>query len=302
MTDKIIYINSSSFVKKKINIVRSYYLQETTMVYLNQTYELLTGGYYSGNISWNKQRSEIDNCFKLYQITDGEVHVCNDTGDFLLQSGKLYFINGNKLGKQYCNKSFSTHWLHFMPKDLLIYQGLMSLPLVVELPVNSLSVIQYQHSMDRLLRSNEMSAWEYTLSVLQLQSYIQQVTCQLFDLYPIKELSVSEHSRRIEPAIHYINQYYKETIPLQDLAQQCCMSPNYFHKIFKQIFCITPFNYQMLLRMNSALQLLTDKEQTIKDIAFELGFTDNAHFCKTFKKFYGVTPGEYQRNKQIILL
>lgn len=58
----------------------------------------------------------------------------------------------------------------------------------------------------------------------------------------------------------------------------------------------------MLLRMNSALQLLTDKEQTIKDIAFELGFTDNAHFCKTFKKFYGVTPGEYQRNKQIILL
>lgn len=80
------------------------------------------------------------------------------------------------------------------------------------------------------------------------------------------------------------------------------MSPNYFHKIFKQIFCITPFNYQMLLRMNSALQLLTDKEQTIKDIAFELGFTDNAHFCKTFKKFYGVTPGEYQRNKQIILL
>lgn len=189
-----------------------------------------------------------------------------------------------------------------MPKDLLIYQGLMSLPLVVELPVNSLSVIQYQHSMDRLLRSNEMSAWEYTLSVLQLQSYIQQVTCQLFDLYPIKELSVSEHSRRIGPAIHYINQYYKETIPLQDLAQQCCMSPNYFHKIFKQIFCITPFNYQMLLRMNSALQLLTDKEQTIKDIAFELGFTDNAHFCKTFKKFYGVTPGEYQRNKQIILL
>ena len=121
-------------------------------------------------------------------------------------------------------------------------------------------------------------------------------------LYPIKELSVSEHSRRIEPAIHYINQYYKETIPLQDLAQQCCMSPNYFHKIFKQIFRITPFNYQMLLRMNSALQLLTDKEQTIKDIAFELGFTDNAHFCKTFKKFYGVTPGEYQRNKQIILL
>ena len=78
--------------------------------------------------------------------------------------------------------------------------------------------------------------------------------------------------------------------------------PNYFHKIFKQTFKVTPTNYIILLRMNSALQLLKDNGVTIKEIAFELGFTDNAHFCKTFKKYYGITPGEYQRNQNNILL
>ncbi len=46
------------------------------MVYLNQTYELLAGGFHAGNKSWNKRHTEIDNCFKLYQLTEGNVHVC----------------------------------------------------------------------------------------------------------------------------------------------------------------------------------------------------------------------------------
>lgn len=43
------------------------------MVYLNQTYELLAGGFHAGNKSWNKRHTEIDNCFKLYQLTEGNV-------------------------------------------------------------------------------------------------------------------------------------------------------------------------------------------------------------------------------------
>ena len=71
------------------------------MLYLNQTYELLTGGYYLGNSSWNKKHTEIDNCFKIYQLTEGEVFVCDKDQTFNLQKNNLYFINGNKLSSQY---------------------------------------------------------------------------------------------------------------------------------------------------------------------------------------------------------
>lgn len=65
---------------------------------------------------------------------------------------------------------------------------------------------------------------------------------------------------------------------------------------------MTPANYLTLLRMNAALQLLTNKDQTIKSIAYELGFSDDAHFCRSFKKYYGVAPGEYQKKRGDILL
>lgn len=65
---------------------------------------------------------------------------------------------------------------------------------------------------------------------------------------------------------------------------------------------MTPINYLILVRLNAALHLLTDKQQTIKNIAYELGFTDDAHFCRSFKKYYGVTPGEYQKKRDFILL
>lgn len=111
------------------------------MIYLNQTYELLAGGFHAGNRSWNKRHTEIDNCFKLYQLTEGNVHVCSDQDDFTLEKGKMYFINGSKLSKQYCKESFSTHWIHFLPKDLMIYQGLLDLPAVVEIETNGISFI-----------------------------------------------------------------------------------------------------------------------------------------------------------------
>lgn len=272
------------------------------MLYLNQTYELLTGGYYSGNSSWNKKHSDIDNCFKLYQLTEGEVFVCDTIQTFKLQKNHLYFINGNKLNNQYCNYSFSTHWLHFIPKDLIIHQGMLSLPTVVEFPTDIINLPDAMPHLQTLLSSTTSSSWEYALNILNIQTLLQTILIELFKQYPINLQSISFEVKRIEPAMRYMNLHYKNTIKLEQLADQCCMSPNYFHKIFKNALNMTPTNYLILLRMNAALQLLTNKDQTIKSIAYELGFSDDAHFCRSFKKYYGVAPGEYQKKRGDILL
>ena len=247
------------------------------MLYLNQTYEFLTGGYYSGNTQWNKKHSEIDNCFKLYQLTQGEAFICDEKQTFCLQAGRLYFINGNKLDRQYCHSSFSTHWLHFIPKDLIVYRALLSLPAVVQLPEKK------------------------SFAKLRIQTLLQATTLELFSCYPIDQSSISVDTLRIEPAIQYLNTHYKEPVKLDFLAEQCALSANYFHKLFRNTLNLTPANYQNLLRMNAALQLLDNNRQTVKSIAYELGFTDEAHFCRSFKKHYEITPGEYRKKKGDIL-
>lgn len=269
------------------------------MIYLNHTYELLAGGLHSGNHSWNKMHTDIDNCFKLYQLTEGNVHICSDQNNFTLEKGKTYFINGSKLSKQYCEESFSTYWLHFLPKDLMVYQSLLELPAVVEVETDKISLSDLEKFINDLLNHTNISSWEYSLSIMHVQTFIQNIVLTL-----IKECSISELSTkifRLEPAIQYMNTNYKENIHLKELACKCHVSPNYFHKIFKQTFKMTPANYIILLRMKAALHLLNDKSITAKEIAFELGFTDNAHFCKTFKKYYGTTPKEYQRSLSNII-
>lgn len=267
------------------------------MLHLTQTYEILTGGYYSGSLSWNKKRTEIDNCFKIYQLQEGEVFVCDEGQTYTLQKGKLYFINGNKLSHQYCQQAFSTHWLHFIPKDLMIHQGLLALPTVTELPLMHLPM----PNMEQLLSLDFSSRQDYALEALRAQTYLQLITLELFATYPPDAQAYSVETQRIEPAIQYINKHYKESIKLEQLSGLCCMSPNYFHKIFKSALNTTPADYIALLRMNAALQLLIDERLSIKNIAYELGFTDDAHFCRAFKKYYRITPGEYKKKRGELL-
>lgn len=270
------------------------------MIFLNQTFELLTGGFHKGNSSWNKRHTEIDNCFKLYQLTKGSVHVCSRQNDFTLEEGKVYFINGSKLDKQYCKELFATYWIHFLPKDLMIYQALLALPAVVEIQTDSIFLSGLKKNLDSLLNRTRTASWEYTASAMKVQALILNAVIQLTKDCSMKVATTK--ILRLEQAIHYMNTNYKQNLHLEELACKCNISPNYFHKIFKQTFGITPANYILLLRMNSARQLLKDSRLTIKEIALDLGFTDNAHFCKTFKRYYGMTPKEYQKRQDAILL
>jgi hypothetical protein BACCOPRO_02224 len=53
--------------------------------------------------------------------------------------------------------------------------------------------------------------------------------------------------------------------------------------------------------MNASLQLLINDKYTIKEIAYELGFTDDAYFCRVFKKHYGIISGDYKKRRGEIL-
>jgi len=49
------------------------------------------------------------------------------------------------------------------------------------------------------------------------------------------------------------------------------------------------------IRLRRSLVLLKeDKDEAVGNIAFSVGFNDPSYFIKQFKKFYGVTPGQYR--------
>lgn len=83
-------------------------------------------------------------------------------------------------------------------------------------------------------------------------------------------------------------------ISIAELAELTHHSLSSFKREFKKIYADTPGNYIKNQRLERAAHLLQISEETISNIAFDHGFKDIAHFSKSFKEKYGITPSAYR--------
>lgn len=94
--------------------------------------------------------------------------------------------------------------------------------------------------------------------------------------------------------MRYINENYKTEISLTGAAQMLHMNANYVSQLFKKESGTTFVHYVTQKRLEDAKELLTSTRKPLTDIALEVGFCDTIHFIKTFKRFTGMTPGQYR--------
>lgn len=84
-------------------------------------------------------------------------------------------------------------------------------------------------------------------------------------------------------------------ITLDDVAQVAGLSRYHLIRSFKQAYGQTPHAFQLDQRINRAKHLLK-QGNTMVDVAQQLGFADQSHFQRNFKKRHAVTPMHYQRS------
>ena len=102
------------------------------------------------------------------------------------------------------------------------------------------------------------------------------------------------NDHRIEKVIDYIHSHIYDDISIGQLADVSCLSRGYMVGLFKEKVGMAPQQYINKLKIEKAqLMLLTDDIQ-IKNVAYELGFTDHSYFIRLFKKITGFTPQNYR--------
>lgn len=243
----------------------------------------------------------MDNCFKIYNPVKGSASVRINGRNYDLDTQYIYFISGFDIEYQSCTSSMDIYWLHINPSSLYLKYILLKtepikawkksqFPFLDDMNRN----IEMIFKNDDYLSSNIKNI-AYTPEEARLNSYVLIFISELLSAMPEDKLNASKEITRIQASLEYINKEYKANPSLEKIASRSSLAPNYFHRIFKKNFGVTPHHYMLRLRMEEAVRLLTSTNNSIKDIAFETGYSNEFYFYRQFKKYYNYSPGKLKK-------
>ena len=128
-----------------------------------------------------------------------------------------------------------------------------------------------------------------------------QIMSMLYDIIATMQIEYNQKyittdtKAMIAPAVDYIHSNYtKEQFNIGELAEMCSISEDYFRKLFKSTYSISPRKYINQLKTAYAAELIQSGMHTITDACFLSGFENASYFSREFKKKYGVSPLEYK--------
>ena len=105
---------------------------------------------------------------------------------------------------------------------------------------------------------------------------------------------IKNHTIRM--AVDFIQENYRESIGLQDIASLTHVSENYISSLFREETGMNFLQYLSIVRINKALPLLKETGMNITEIATQTGFPTPGYFTKIFRRFIGKTPTEYRNS------
>ena len=109
------------------------------------------------------------------------------------------------------------------------------------------------------------------------------------------QLSHSRKVAQLKAVLEFIENHFNDHLTLDALAGLVGMSPKYFCRFFRTITQQTPMDYVNHYRIERASSLLSSPDYSVTAVGLECGFSDSSYFVKTFKKYKGMTPKQYQK-------
>ncbi len=111
------------------------------------------------------------------------------------------------------------------------------------------------------------------------------------DLADIKDI-------RVRQAAHYIEQRIDNPPSLDAVARYVGVGRRQLERAFHEAIGVSPMAFQRSLRLEYGSWLLKNSPSSITQIALDCGFADGAHFSRDFRARFGVSPRQFQQQRQ----
>lgn len=124
-----------------------------------------------------------------------------------------------------------------------------------------------------------------------LQTFVKHLYNNI-DIFGPQVSTENSSDERIAKAKKIITDSVSENIQITEIAEEVGLSVFSLIRQFDKTFGISPHAWRIQARANEAARLLRDRNPAAETAAL-CGFSDQSHMARTFKKVFGITPGQY---------
>ncbi|MGL4610756.1 MAG: AraC family transcriptional regulator [Trueperaceae bacterium] len=104
---------------------------------------------------------------------------------------------------------------------------------------------------------------------------------------------VKPHPHNVKDTKDFINAHLSDTLSLDVMARAVGLSPFYLARVFQNSVGLTLHSYLTQQRIDLAKSLIR-KGLPLGQVALEVGFYDQSHLNRQFKRYLGITPSQYR--------
>lgn len=243
--------------------------------------------------------------YTLLIFRQGHGFLHSDSASFSFLSGKCYLLSpsasfqientDNRLISFY-QVTFTTIHLDAQNKPEVYLNDL--LPGRIELTA---------HPVSRLTRlTNALDGCAETAREKQAfakQLHFQELIGFLLEQNQSDSAYTLSTTQEVENTLGYIQQNYQENISVAQLAALAHVPPWQYTPLFRKLTGKKPLEYVTELRIQHAKKLLVSSDDSLREIATQVGFADEYYFNRRFRQTTGYSPRQYSRltkNKTIV--
>lgn len=239
------------------------------------------------NDAYQVSKREGFNAPGLFITYEGKGTFSRSTDRHELHAGTYFFVQEAVSSTYRCqNDNWKFYFLDFSSLDMTRF---LQLPVCEVVSTSKLAeAIQIcERMIDNLIA--QPAGYAYSANIL-----LQEVL-----LLFAREQSVAGTFRHTElnKILIYMHKNINKPFRVEELVQKSGLSRTSFFTRFRSITGLSPSNYMLNLKLESAKASLETTNLSVKEIASTLHFYDEFHFSKLFKRNHGLSPSAFRRLK-----
>ncbi|GAT18135.1 AraC family transcriptional regulator [Secundilactobacillus silagincola] len=266
---------------------------------LYQPVQFYKAGQYFANQGWRHKDIVNDGDYELFIMLSGAAYVQVGNKKFALSKHDCLLIPPHirHVGYQDSPDDTVYYWMHFFPDETVTTSfdsNLSTTQADIEIP--QLFTITDFERLVILIRQLLDSANDSNTPKIATNYFISNILIELSHQYISAIRNSQKSPTRFELIKNWIRIHSHEKLSVTKVAAEFQMTPIYLTRLFKTYENTTTIHFINSVKIKQAEELLLTTDKSIKEIAYELSFSNEKYFLRIFKQITSLTPSNFRNS------